>query len=93
MQRSVLVCTTTRATKAFHIILQLGLHDTTDSHDVATDARVNQVIFNLAVDSLRHLASIHVLDIVFNLLYSEALEEGCLRSMFLGIEDARATVK
>ena len=93
MEGAVLVRTTTRPAKAFHVILQFSLHDAADGDDITTNARIDQVVFDFAINSLGHLSSIHVLYIVLNLLDTQPLEEGRLRRVLLWIEDTRAAVQ
>ena len=73
--------------------MQFSLHDAADCHDVTTDARINQVILDLTVDGLRHLACIHIFDVVLNLLDPQPLKETSLRRVLLRVEDSRATVQ
>lgn len=73
--------------------MQFSFHDTADGHDVATDARIYQVVLDLTVHRLRHFAGIHVLDIVLDLLEPQPLKECRLRCVLLGVEDARSTVE
>jgi hypothetical protein len=88
----VLVTSSASATEPLHVVLELGFHNAADRHNVTTDARVDQVVFNLAVDRLGHLACVDVLDVILDLLQANTLEERSLCSVLLGIEDAGAAI-
>ena len=60
---------------AAHVILQFSLHDSADGDDVTADDVIDEIVLNLTIDSLRHLTSIDVLDIIIDLLDSQSLEE------------------
>lgn len=77
---------------AFALILHLGLHNAANSDNVARDARVDQVILDLALDRLRHLTCIDIVHVRFNLLDLEPLIEAGSRRVLLLFEYARATV-
>jgi hypothetical protein len=68
MESFVFVAATTAATETFHVVLKFSLHYATDGDDISTDARVNQIVFDLTVNRLGHLACIYVFDIVINFL-------------------------
>jgi hypothetical protein len=78
--------------KTLHIVLQLGLHDPTYRHNVATDAGVNEIVLDLAVNRLWQLARIDVLHVILNLLDPYPLVERGLRSVFLRVENSAPTV-
>ena len=93
MQCSILVSTTSGPAKPFHVVLELCLHDAADCDNVATDARVDQVILDLTVNRLGHLSSVHVLEVIFDLLKSESLKELSPRRVLLWVKNARPTIQ
>lgn len=90
MQGSVLVALL--ATEALHVVLKLGLHDTTDSHDITTYTGIDQVILDLAIDRLRQFTSVNVLKIVLDFLNPYTLVERGLRSVLFWVENATPAI-
>lgn len=92
MKGFVLVTSPASTTETLHVVLQLGLHNAADRYNVTADARVDQVIFYLAVDRLWHLSCVDILNVILDLLQANPLKKGSLCSMLLGIEDAGAAI-
>ena len=80
-------------TKAFWSIrLNFSLHNSANGHDIATDAGVNKIIFNLCLNGLWHFSRIYIVDIIFDLLYLEPLVKRSPGSMLLWIENSAPTI-
>jgi len=93
MQRPIFVTSTaSTTTKSLSVTLQLSLHHSADGHNVATNAGVDQIVFNFTVNRLGHLTRVDVFDIVFNFLKSHSLEEASLCGVLLWVEDPGAAV-
>jgi len=66
MQSSIFV---SFSSKSFLIALNFSLHHTTDCHYITRYARIYQIILYFTLDCLRHLSSVYIINITFNLLY------------------------
>lgn len=80
------------ATKSFHVILQFSLHNATNSDNVTTDARIDQIILYFTIYCLGHFTSVDIFDVIVDFLHSKSLEKGCFCGVFLGIENTTTTV-
>jgi len=78
--------------KTLHIVLQLSLHDPAYRHDVATDAGVNEIVLDLAVNRLWQLPRIDVLHVILYLLDPYPLVEGSFCCVLLRVENPAPTV-
>jgi len=80
------------APETFHVVLELGLHDPTDGHYVTRDASIDQVILDLAINSLWQFSCVDISHVILDLLNADSLVEGGLGCVLLWVEDARSAV-
>lgn len=89
MQCPILICF---STKALNIRLNLSLHHTTNRNNITTNTRVYKIVFDFTLNSLRHLAGINIINIIFDLLNFQSLVERRPGSVLLRIKNATPTI-
>lgn len=87
MESSVLILYTT-----FTFVLNFSLHYSAYGNDISRDARIDQIVLNLALDRLWHLACIDIIYVSFNFLNLQPLIEACPCRVLLFLENPGSTV-